>query len=287
MEKRKGKSSLLLFVLVSYGQLWLLFGIGKLFDIPFSMDPRQLGGLLYIVGASAPLIAAILATVIISRREGLRLLFNRSFEWRFSLIWYLAAVSIPFIVTAVSTAAAISIIEAKVPEKWFSPAFGIAFLVFFLIYDGLGEEVGWRGLALPELQRRLGSLGGNIILGIIWALWHLPLFFMPGSFQYGDSLFIYVYLLTCWSIVIALLVNKARGSVLVAILFHETANFIAFTIRYPQTYYVLFVWGVAAAIAIVFLPRPLVRLPWKSYRSFPSVAQPLARGDASRCDAMN
>jgi len=129
----------------------------------------------------------------------------------------------------------------------------------------LGEEVGWRGLALPLLQDRLGSLGGNILVGIIWALWHLPLFFMPGSFQYGNSLIIYVYLITCWSIVIGLLVNKAHGSVLVAILFHESANFIEFTIRYPQTYYVLFMWGVAAAIATVFLPRPLFKLQWKSH----------------------
>jgi hypothetical protein len=89
---------------------------------------------------------------------------------------------------------------------------------------------------------------------------------MPGSFQYGNSLIIYVYLITCWSIVMALLVNKAQGSVLVAILFHESANFIAFTIRYPQTYYVLFMWGVAAAIATVFLPRPLFKLQWKSHR---------------------
>ena len=263
--KQKEKSLLFLFVLISYAQIWLLYAIGKLLDIPFSMDPRQLGGLFYLFGAAAPLFATIVATVIFSGREGLNHLLRRSFGWRFSPIWYLIAVCIPFAVTAASTWAAISFINAEIPKNWFSPFFGIGFLFFFLIWDGLGEEVGWRGLALPLLQDRLGSLGGNILVGIIWALWHLPLFLMPGSFQYGDSLIIYVYLITCWSIVIALLVNKAQGSVLVAILFHESANFIAFTIRYPQTYYVLFMWGVAAAIATVFLPRPLFKLQWKSY----------------------
>jgi hypothetical protein len=64
----------------------------------------------------------------------------------------------------------------------------------------------------------------------------------------------------------ALLVNKARGSVLVAILFHGTANFVAFTIRYPHTYVPL-IWGVAAVIATVFLPRPLLRLLWRDEMS--------------------
>ena len=132
------------------------------------------------------------------------------------------------------------------------------FMLFFLIYDGLGEEIGWRGFALPEFQNRLGSLGGSIIVGILWALWHLPLFFMPGSSQYGHSLIPYIYLLTCWTIIMALFVGKARGSVLPAILIHESANFVAFTINYPRQY-VLFFWGIAAFIAAVFLPKPLIK----------------------------
>ncbi len=264
MEDRKTKSSLLLFVFLSCGQVWLLFGVWTLFDIPFSMDPGQPGGLLYLAGAAAPLIAAIITTGIFSGKQGLRSLFNRCFTWRFSPVWYLGAVLIPFVVTAVSALAAIGFNDAAMPEKWFYPAFGAGFLVFFLIYDGIGEETGWRGFALPQLQHYLGSLGGTIVLGIVWALWHLPLFLMEGSFQYGHSLLIYVYLLTCWSIVMALLVAEARGSVLVAILFHESANFIAFTIHAPQRYYGLILWGVAAAVASVFLPRPLVRLPRKA-----------------------
>ena len=97
-------------------------------------------------------------------------------------------------------------------------------MLFFLIYDGLGEEIGWRGFALPEFQKRLGSLGGSIIVGILWAVWHLPLFFTPGSNQYGDSLIPYIYVLTCWTIVMALFVGKARGSILPGILLHESAN---------------------------------------------------------------
>lgn len=66
-------------------------------------------------------------------------------------------------------------------------------MVFLLIYIGLGEEIGWTGLALPRFQESLGSLGGSMVVGVLWALWHLPLFFMPGSSQYGISLIGFIY----------------------------------------------------------------------------------------------
>jgi membrane protease YdiL (CAAX protease family) len=166
-------------------------------------------------------------------------------------------------VTAASTIAAVWVTGAEMPEKWFSPSMPFGFMIFFLIYDGLGEEIGWRGFALPQFQESFGSLGGSIVVGVLWALWHLPLFFIPGSYQYGDALIPYIYLLTCWTIVMALFVGKARGSVWPAILLHGSANFVAFTIRYPHTYVHLF-WGIAALIAALFLPRPLITLGKKS-----------------------
>lgn len=257
------KPQLILFVLISYAHLWTLFGIGELFGIPFSYDPRELGGLLVLAGVPASLIAAIVATLVTRGRDGVRQLLKRSLEWRFSAKWYLMGLLIPVLVTVASTAAAVYIEGFEVPDGWFSSSLPLGSLVFFLIYDGLGEEIGWRGFALPQLQERLGSLGGSITVGILWACWHLPLFLMPGSSQYGSSLGPYVYLLTCWTIVMALLVHKARGSVVPAILVHEAANFVAFAVRYPRIY-VHLLWGVAAVLAILFLPRPLIKLPLKS-----------------------
>ena len=260
-ENTRTKASLVLFFLFSYAQVWIIYALYKGLDISFSMNPGQIGGRLYLAGAAAPLIAAVLVTAIVRGREGIFSLFKRSFSWRFSPVWYLAAVAIPLAVTALSTMAAIGFNDASLPGRWFSPVFGSGFLVFFLIHDGLGEEIGWRGFALPRLQARLGPVGASIALGCIWALWHLPLFFIEGSFQYGDSILMYMYLLTCWSVVMTLLVNKARGSVLVAILFHETANFIAFTMRCPQGYYYLVVWGLAAAVSAVVLSKPTQTAP--------------------------
>ena len=265
MQKRRREScALLLFIALAYGMVWLLYGIWEYFDIPFSMDPRQPGGRFYLLGAAIPSIAALVTVFVTGGQEGLRLLLQRSFRWRFHPGWYAAAVLTPPVVTLGAAIAAVYCLGAHMPAQWFSPVFGAGFLLFFLIHDGLGEEIGWRGFALPFLQERLGSLGGNIAVGFIWALWHFPLFLMPGSFQYGDSILLYVWLLTCWSVVMGLFVHRAGGSVLVAILFHETANFIAFTVHYPGSGYFFLLWGVAAAVAIVFLPRPLFRLPGKS-----------------------
>jgi membrane protease YdiL (CAAX protease family) len=153
--------------------------------------------------------------------------------------------------------AAVWLSGAEMPENWFSPTMPLGYMVFLLIYIGLGEEIGWRGFALPRFQERLGSLGGSIATGVFWALWHLPLFLMPGSSQYGSSLILFIYLATCWTIPMALFVGKSHGSVIPAILLHISVNFLAFAIRYPHTYVDLF-YGIAAVIAAVFLPRPLI-----------------------------
>lgn len=152
----------LLFILLAYGQIWALYGIEQLFDIPFSMNPRHPGGVLFVYGAAIPSISAIISTLITEKREGLRWLFRRSFQWRFPSILYPIAFLTPFTVNALSTIVAVGFMGAKFPEIWFSPVFGTGFLVFFLIHNGIGEEIGWRGFALDVLQHRLGSLGGGL-----------------------------------------------------------------------------------------------------------------------------
>ena len=258
MAKQTQLSHLILYVVISYSILWALFGIGKLFEIPFTYDPRQLGGLLVLIGVPAALIAATTSLLITNGKYGLHHLIKRSLNWRFNIIWYIAAILTPLVIAAASTLTAVLISEAELPNNWFSPSMPLGFMIFFLVYNGLGEEIGWRGFALPELQNRLGSLGGSLVVGTLWALWHQPLFFAPGSSQYGDSLILYIYLLTCWTIVMALFIYKAQGSVLPAILLHESANFFAFAVNYRKQYNFLF-WGVAAFIAIIFLPRPLIK----------------------------
>ena len=253
--------SLLLFLGLAYGSIWGLFGLGEWLAIPFSMDPQTWGGAFYLIGAAIPSLSALVAVLGVEKRKGLGVLLRRSFRWRFSPFWYLIAIATPFVVNGLNVLIAVTFLGARVPSQWYAPAFGPGFLFFFLIYNGLGEEIGWRGLALPVLQRRLGSLGGSVAVGVLWALWHLPLFWLRGSYQYGDSILLFVSLLTCWSVIIGMLVGQGGGSILPAILLHEGANFIAFSFRYPGSYYGYLVWILAAVLAGPFLPRPLFKWP--------------------------
>ena len=93
---------------------------------------------------------------------------------------------------------------------------------------------------------------------VSWALWHLPLFLMPGSFQYGHSVILFIYLLTGWTLAMAVFVGRSRGSVIPAILFHVSVNFIAFAIQFPYRY-VYLSWGIVATISAGLLSRSQLR----------------------------
>jgi membrane protease YdiL (CAAX protease family) len=254
MNKKPGRSQLILFVAISYAYLWLLYGIGRLFDIPFSYNIKEPGGILVLIGIPASLFSASLVTLITDGKEGLRQLFMRSLEWRFAPKWYLSSLLTPLLVALTSGIAAVWINGVEIAGSWFSPSMPLGFMAFLLIYIGLGEEIGWRGFALPRFQESFGSLGGSLATGVSWALWHLPLFLMPGSSQYGHSVILFIYLLTCWTIVMAVFVGRSRGSVIPAILFHVSVNFLAFAIQYPYRYFYL-LWGITGTIAAVFTSR--------------------------------
>jgi len=265
MKILSGRSQLILFIVISYAYLWLLFGIGKLFDIPFSYDIQEPGGILVLFGVPSSLFAASLVTLITHGKNGLRRLFSDSFNLRIGPIWYLFGLLTPLLVALACGASAVWINGDKIPDSWFSPSMPLGLMVFLLVYIGLGEEIGWRGFALPRFQESFGSLRGSIATGVFWALWHLPLFWMPGSSQYGHSVLLFIYLLTCWSIPMAVFVGKAQGSVIPAILFHGSVNFLAFTIYFPYRYFYLF-WGITAIIAAAFLPRSMVCVVRRSAR---------------------
>lgn len=87
----------------------------------------------------------------------------------------------------------------------------------------LAEEFGWRGYLLPRVGRRLPPLAAGLVIGPIWALWHLPLFY-DGPFAHVGSALSYVAWVTSWSVVMALVVTRSGGGVLPSILIHLLIN---------------------------------------------------------------
>jgi hypothetical protein len=87
-----------------------------------------------------------------------------------------------------------------------------------------GEEVGWRGYALPRLATYLGLGGASVLLGVIWALWHVPLFYLQGSGSEGQSFPIYLLHVTALSVAMSWLYWKTEGSLLLVMLMHASVN---------------------------------------------------------------
>ena len=103
----------------------------------------------------------------------------------------------------------------------FQPISTINLIVFVLI---AGEEIGWRGFALPHLAKRVGWLQASLIIGLLWAIWHLPLFNMAGMPQYGSPFLPYIGYTIALSVILSVLTLSTGGSVVIATLFHGAVN---------------------------------------------------------------
>ncbi len=146
------------------------------------MLPFRLPAPLYFLGALGPMLAAVIHTWLHERRAGVRHLLSRLVLWRVPLRWYAVALLLPLLAGVLGTMAA-WVTSGNRGEIEISslPALVASFLMFMLLLPG--EEVGWRGYALPRLQQSLSALRSSVILGLGWAIWHLPAFWFSGVFQ--------------------------------------------------------------------------------------------------------
>jgi membrane protease YdiL (CAAX protease family) len=100
----------------------------------------------------------------------------------------------------------------------------VNFVLVLLIGGPLGEEFGWRGFALSALEARISPLWASLILGVIWAVWHLPLFFISDSAQHSLPFGMYALLTIPLTILITWVYHGAGDSMLLVMLFHASVN---------------------------------------------------------------
>jgi len=180
--------------------------------------------LLYL-GIFAPAIVALALTAWREKTDGVVALLRRLFEANVNARWYLFAFG--YMATIKLTAAVIHRATLGVwprfgGEPWFVM---IAATILSVIVGGqTGEEIGWRGYALPRLGARFGFAGASVILGVIWAVWHLPLFFILGGDTVGQSFPLYLLQVTAISVAITWLYVHTNGSLLLTMLMHSAIN---------------------------------------------------------------
>lgn len=184
------------------------------------------GRTLFFLGGFGPAIAAVVVVAGTSGPDGLRKWLVGCLQWRGRWGWMTLAFFAPLAV--LTLAAAVHIMLGGVLRP--SPAVGhigmmIAnFFLVFLVGGPLGEELGWRGYALPAMQVRMGWRGASLVLGGIWSVWHLPLFFVAGSAQNQGSIAAFFILILATSVFYSWLFQRSAGSVLPALLLHTASN---------------------------------------------------------------
>src|SRR5262249_21354800 len=197
--------SLLAFFLLTYAVTWTVFIAVGAVTAHAAAAGRPLTGLLALMvlpGVFAPAIVAITLTAHVEGRAGVTTLLRGLFQWRVGLQWY--AFAIGFMAAIKLT---VALVLRVATGAW--PPFGreawyimLSATIFSTVVGGqAGEEIGWRGYALPRLAARFGLAGASVLLGVIWATWHLPLFFIPGADLLGQSFPVYLLQVTALSVV--------------------------------------------------------------------------------------
>jgi membrane protease YdiL (CAAX protease family) len=245
-----GSAYLVPFLIIAFGLAWALFAA---FIFAADWIVETFGALsgrhpLFILAVYSPAIAAFLLVGVASGLSGLGRFLSRLFMWRASLWWYLFLVlGFP----AISFAGAVikgNALSAPMFTEQISvmlPAIG------FMLILGPMEEIGWRGFALPILQRHLAPFWAGIILGVIWAIWHLPAFMVSGTPQAAWGFLPFFLGSVACSVILTALFNDARGSILLAMLFHFQMNNPLWPDAQPFDMYVY----VLAAALIVWINR--------------------------------
>jgi membrane protease YdiL (CAAX protease family) len=167
-----------------------------------------------------PTVSAFIMTGVTEGSDGVRCLLRRIVLWRVRFRWYLfVLLGIPAIVVLSTVAVPGALASFK--------ASAVPSTLFLFVGGPVFEEIGWRGFALPRLQGLYGPLLGSLILGVLWALWHLPLFLIPSwDTPHGSPLDVVLFVIWAVSITIIFtwVFNNTRGSVLMVILAHGSIN---------------------------------------------------------------
>lgn len=192
--------------------------------IPLILNPTLPVEPFQMLGALAgPTLSVVIVTAVCDGKAGLRDFFKRYIQWHAGWVWWLIILFGNLL--ALNTFASF-LLDASIWTEFFGN-FGLILVSYLIaliagvILGPLWEEPGWRGFALPRLQAQFGPIPGTIILGVLWALWHLPGFL--GGWMTGGLLPLIVSGVA-FSIVATWIYNNTRGSILLMILFHSSSN---------------------------------------------------------------
>jgi membrane protease YdiL (CAAX protease family) len=259
---------------LTLGLSYLVFwGPLALFQIPTISFVSSMKGptwaiLLYILGGFVPSLVALALTWAKDGRAGLVKLGRRALQFNVGWRWYLVMLGI-VVIGSVGQILIIWLLGGDFNYGLFVAQLGS--LIPLIVLGPLSEEFGWRGYALDRLQARWDPLISSAIVGVLWGLWHGPLFAMPGTSQHELAVpFVgFVLRLVALSLIFTWLQNSTKGSLLPALFFHWVYTYAGQVISSGVTRTPLYNWlenvpYIVLAIVVVAIWRP-----WELRRTKP------------------
>lgn len=266
------RHSLAAFLLLTFGYSWLV-GLPLLLSswqiLPFHLA-RLPALLIQLLAAWGPTFSALLLTGLIGGKAGMHALLGRLVRWRVGMQWYLFVVS-SYGLIILAALGVNALLGGGLPEgvqltPWYAAPlqFILAFPLYLFVGGPLAEEPGWRGFALPRLLKNHSALFSTLLIGVIWALWHLPLFAVPGTGS-GSGLvgFIWFFLqLSGWGVLLGW-VYINTGSLLLCVLFHAAGNTLVSAVlpvvagTRPYMLMDAFIWVVVLLVVVIAGPARL------------------------------
>ncbi|MFW6679773.1 CPBP family intramembrane glutamic endopeptidase [Lacrimispora sp. AGF001] len=250
---------LLCFVISTYLVTWVLW-----------LASFQISGFFRIIGSFVPSAMGIVFIYGKSRKEGLKTLFNSLKRYRvkwyvyfFVMLYTIFSLLVPHLLAGVfkysvpfQVKRSIGIFNISDPISA-----SVCFLAILTAGGPLGEEFGWRGFLLPELEKKLSPCNSGIVVGIVWACWHLPMFLFHVD-GYQISFLLYLIQTISLSIICTWIYHASGKSMLMILLFHTVDNFVC-SIAYQallngKNIYTAFYW-IIQIILLIYIVMDLRR----------------------------
>lgn len=220
------------FFLLTFAYSWILWipavlaGLGM--ELPF--DVTGYSTVVVIIGAFAPLLAALTLAGRQGGGQGIKSFLGNALDFQIKPMYLIIALGLPLVIHVISHYLALGlgldVAKTLFPEDISISPFILALPYFFLmlLIGGGQEEFGWRGYAQEPLQERIGVVPASLVIGVIWGLWHLPLWFMEGDLHSAYSFIAFVIMTTSISLVYAWLYNSSGRKLIVVMFFHAMNN---------------------------------------------------------------
>ncbi|MCA9934757.1 MAG: CPBP family intramembrane metalloprotease [Ardenticatenaceae bacterium] len=220
------------FFLLTFAYSWIIWipsvldGIG--IDLPFSVAGYSTVAV--IIGAFAPLLAAITLIARKDASKGIKSYLGQALDFHIKPLYLILALVLPLVIHVIAHYLALGV-GLDVAQTLFPTETPIApiilaipYFILMMVIGGGQEEFGWRGYAQEPLQEKIGVIPASLVIGVIWGIWHLPLWFMAGDLHSAYSFLAFVMMTTSISVMYAWLYNSSGKKLIVVIFFHAMNN---------------------------------------------------------------